>query len=1413
MQEGFFIGNDNDSYQWIDGDTFIGSDAKAYRLKGYDTREIDKIIGDGVEDDEEPRFVAGHRLGKFQTGLVTELQKRGDFTNIVKTGETDKYGRELVTLVNSNGEDFGNTLLANNLVEVNQYTSEEALQARSEARMMNEMDGANLSPYADLSASMQGNIAAEGYNSKTLATNEASYDPDIHYGVQNRAIDRTLDNKAKGFSNQVGAAWETGWDGVKEGLYGYADALGQVTGIEMLENMGEQGVARAKQRMAEAPEIVTSYKDVGGVFDGFQWVINNAVMSSPYLIGTFAASMAAGPVSAIAGPTAGLVTAVTPMSVTYAGQTWNEMEGEKGVSQFLAASTAGVAMATLDRLGMQALMPYSDLLKPSGVNKLVAGYNQKYLKGKNEGLARRIVTGELRKNQGEFARGLARLKADDFAKFSSSQVAKSAGVGAASEGVTELAQETLQMGTAALTSDTEYGFDQIQERLINAGLAGSTLGGTIGGGANAYRQSINQLVKRDLSSADPNRKRMLENKRMQDIQTGGYINTVQENIKNRDNEHKNNLPDFKSLQKSRAKNNQVSFNGELTKSAALHEKNKRGITNTFKDAKDLKDYLGIMAEGAGKLIKAAELNMIGMSKLVDSNNPYLLDAFSRIGQETTGQYHIGPNAKQYNDSLISQYKAYINEKEIANSLGKPNLFGRRVMSQANAILISNKIKDFATKKDSNGKTGLEKYATIIQKEKTQTLTAKEKEFYNENAKLYETANSFRKSYQQMQNELESAGVSTVKDPNYFFKAQGFDYSKVKRDPEGFKNWLRMVFPEKKNDFIENIYEKTVHRGERTYKGFSLVAGSTGKPDVFTKEKSRMLNDPRFKDWSSNNMFEELNKSQLEIAKHISTREYFGEGGFKLDHLIGKAKELENSKPSNDRTKLSNDEINQFAWYAKSIIDSTHGNYSRVENPKLAAMNRYLTSWSIFVGLPLATLSSVPETAMIWFNVHNDKDFKKATGRLMEQITQAWDDKAQQEVDKAIKALDRSALSYSQNAVVDRLATGDRDIGFLKAHETFFKIIGIKDITQLQRRMNAAFALDYVKSAILDLDTAPKKMVSDGIENIKPGFDFDKFNEIESRAYSSLADLGIDVEVFYDMVKDLDDLQRDQALDITDDLVVDAPKNDRYLKGFTQRQLAFSKLVDRNEFQLDGTDKTLDAFKAEITMRTDFIDEQIQSAIYRFVNERIQNPRAANRPLFFQDPHYQLLTQFNGFISTFTANVVPKLWNNQLRKGTPKVKYDVFLLIVTMIALGGASQLLKDILKFGAPSPYLDNAGYMQRALYSAGVLGQFERVVDVAAPLYPERSRGLDWLFGTVVGEAGPSVRVLSNAAESVTNLAKGETQRAVNSALKSTPFIAPFTGPRQALSRGAVGKDLYSTKEFDYDSYKDKYNIDNLLF
>ena len=1405
MDDRFFKATNNANYQWIDGDTFLDSDKKAYRLKGYDTREIDKVIGEGTEDSGKLRFVNGHKLGVPQANLVRQFQTQGGFENIVDTGETDDYGRSLVTLTNDKNEDFGEQLIANGIVEVNRYTTEEALQAKREMGMLKEVYGNNVSPYSDLSNNMTRNLMKEGYRSKSLSNTEADYNADLHYGVQYRDEDRTLENKAKGFANQVDASWEMGWDGVKEGLYGYADALGQVTGFEMIETLGEQGVLRAKQRMAEAPQVVSNYRDIGGIKDGFQWAINNAVMSAPYLIGTFGAAAAAIPVAATLGPGAGLAVAVLPMSVTYAGQTWNEMKGEKGVNQFLTASTAGVAMATLDRLGMQSLIPTATLLAPGGVSKLVNAYylKNKGIKGMTKAIAELDVAQMLKLNQGQFIKSLARMSPDDIAKFSGAQVAKSASLGALTEGGTEILQESLQMAAATFASDTKYSNEAIEDRLINAGLAGSMLGGSISAAGNSYKQGKNQLLGKELQTADVDRQRELDVARLNKINNVGYVKNIEENLKATDSE-------ISRLSDKELK----ALDGELTQAAARHEDSERGLTNAFKDAKYLKDYLSVIGEGAGKLVKAAERAMINTRRLIGADSAVGFEINALIGQVTTGVYHAGKNFKHYNDSLISRFKSYVDENEIAKNLGGTNIFGKKrtTMNTANAIEISDKIKKFA-EKDFN------KYLDLQAKPAGYIPTEAEKKFLDDNQKLYEASMNIRNAYQEIYERLKEVDGTIVEDPNFWWQNEGFDYEKVRRDPQGFKNWLRANFDEAQNpDWIQKTYDNIAHRGENSFgKQFSLVGGKGSKHSLFTKEQRRRVNKNSFKQWSSGNIFESLNKAQLEAAKEISTRKYFGEGGSKLDYLFSKLRKEQALYRETNDSALTEKEIDQFAWYAKSIIDSTHGNFNRIETPALAAMNRYLTSWSIFAGLPLSAISSIPETAMIYFNVHNDADYKKATNRLAQQITRAWDKAAEAEVQKTIKSLDRSALTYGQNSIVDRLSTGERDIGFLKAHETFFKVIGIKDITQFQRRMNAGFALDFIKSGLAELDTAPKKKVK---LSLIPGnekstemfdqFDVEAFNEVEMRAYVSLTDLGIEVERIHNLIKDLDNIGRDQVFDITDNSPILSNAQDNYLKTVTQRQVTISKLVSpNNETGLkDDLVNEVKKIEAEIT-------EAVETATYRFVNERIQNPQAANRPLFFQDPHYQLMTQFNGFIATFTANIVPKLWNKGLRKGTPQIKYDTFVLILTMIALGGASQMLKDMLKFGEPSPYLDGVGYAQRALYSSGVLGQFERVVDTVAPLYPQRDNGLEWVFNTIVGEAGPSVRLLSNAVTGVGNLAAGEAERGFRNLGKTLPMVAPLTGLRNAGARTLVGKEGFETKKFNpaTNEYEDKYSVDNLLF
>jgi len=324
-------------------------------------------------------------------------------------------------------------------------------------------------------------------------------------------------------------------------------------------------------------------------------------------------------------------------------------------------------------------------------------------------------------------------------------------------------------------------------------------------------------------------------------------------------------------------------------------------------------------------------------------------------------------------------------------------------------------------------------------------------------------------------------------------------------------------------------------------------------------------------------------------------------------------------------------------------------------------------------------------------------------------------------------------------------------------------------------------------AILSLAKTKEVALSDketaGFEGeTKTILDFDKMSEEELRVFNHLSDLGIDVQGLLNAYTLVDELYRDSLFDLevtdTEDGVI--PK--------TKREAAMASLMERKN-SLPPADR--EVFN-DIVNTEQYIDSQIETAIYNFVNERVQNPQSTNRPLFFQDPHYQLLTQFNGFISTFTAVVIPQLYRNQLAKGTMQVKYDTFMLIVMLMVLGGASQYIKDKIKFGKPSPYLDGPGYVQRALYSSGILGQYERVADAIKPLYPDRD---DSLATTLLGESGPSARNIMNVLSGTKKVLEGKGESGANAFLKSVPVTSTIN----QLRRGAIDAGQGNKPEFTF--------------
>ena len=198
-----------------------------------------------------------------------------------------------------------------------------------------------------------------------------------------------------------------------------------------------------------------------------------------------------------------------------------------------------------------------------------------------------------------------------------------------------------------------------------------------------------------------------------------------------------------------------------------------------------------------------------------------------------------------------------------------------------------------------------------------------------------------------------------------------------------------------------------------------------------------------------------------------------------------------------------------------------------------------------------------------------------------------------------------------------------------------------------------------------------------------------------------------------------------------------------------------------------------------------LDRMFSLAQYNFINEAIALPGTANRPLFYQNPHIALFTQFQGFIATFTANHIPRMWGDYVKRGTPAMKYNAFAIMTLMIALGFVSQYLKDLLKYGRATPYLDRAEVIQRGVGASGLIGVAERPLNFFFPIYETSSSNMvEELFQTVSGEAAALSNV-TRAATGAVQIAEGNLEPGVYKVLKTTPITGPFNQLNRAVAGG----------------------------
>jgi hypothetical protein len=1321
---------------FIDADTISNADgSERYRLAGFDAAEVEKII-DG-------EFKQGTAGGARSTDIISNLANKEGFTNIKPllnpdgTFKEDVYGRKLVDLTNDKGESFNQSLLNSGAFDPNAYSSSDSIglsriyQAQKDERLES---GGALNAFDNAAFDIESAERSEGakalgfkktletekeraqyidyFEAKGMSREEATYEMDkyFNYGVERRRSDVDMNfNSLNPFTD----SWEQGWTSVGEAAYGIAEMFGSKTGSEGLESWGQEGIEKQRSKLADYGNIINNYKDINSVGSAFEYLGSTMAMSLPYMAATAAATIAA--------PATYGASFSVPVAI-FAGMTWNEMEGDNEDKSAVLAVGAGVAMTVLDRLGLKGL---GGLATKNPARTLQEAAN-KLAKERSITLAEAGVVVQKTTNTAiaEFAERAEEIAKEQLkGKAAAKRISQSIGIGSATEGLTEVGQETIGYLAAVQGSDKVFDYNEFQERLANAAVAGTALGATFSIPGTAKDQlSWMDAAARFGEPATPSeveeyaRIEILNNRTKPEYQ--GKVRTVDQVLTDVDRE----IRDRDAFQEYQ----------ELSERATLHKSSTK--------EKSFLDRASTSVMNVSNLWQASVTNAIPKSVLQKSASAR---ALASILGGTLTPLHGGSGLEAAQHHLVTAYKNQVSDpKRFYNEWGLKSVLGvfkssdkAKISDEVYRVLRGGKDQEYL---DSKGEFDANKVPADLPNRKLVVSLGKQ---------LKELSNLMR--YDQT-----SAGAEMGDLSNYLARYKALDKTSIYKNQGEFKKLLMTQLGDQNMSAAEaqRVTDEIIDNPLVNDLGDALISNVGSLNPASHKQRTLNLSEnTEFDKFFERDIFANVATAAKSAARYVIQTQYVGKDGEKIAHLLNKMEE----------EGVPKEEVNRVASDVSDILEAMSGNYNRPKTQagkKLMRFQKNVMFWMTLSALPLATFSSLPEMAMTQSALTNDQifgpngsiksfssEFAASFIPQFKKVENDTDEEILRVVTRSVGQEQMSKVGMYQWEVGAATTTGVSEIhdGRRNTMEIFFKAIGLTQWTDYTRAVRAAMAYDFI--------SINSKIVA------MRDLGYTKPTREAQEAEQKLRSLGIPVEQFAEMM---------YMVDSTNGEILEQWKGAKITEG-----------VDGDPVQLQMWENTM------------------KEATFNFINQAIPLPGAANRPLIYQDPRFALFTQFQGFISTFTANQIPRLWNDYIKRGTPTMRYNTFVLMSTMIAMGFLTQAMKDAIKFEDDddegtlgNPYLDTPEYIRRGVMSSGLLGTSERIVDLFAPIYGQRSSGMgDWIYNQAAGES-PTLGYVGRLGDAAYNVATGDFEKAVYQGLKSAPGVAPFTDTNKSIASLLTG-------------------------
>ena len=192
------------------------------------------------------------------------------------------------------------------------------------------------------------------------------------------------------------------------------------------------------------------------------------------------------------------------------------------------------------------------------------------------------------------------------------------------------------------------------------------------------------------------------------------------------------------------------------------------------------------------------------------------------------------------------------------------------------------------------------------------------------------------------------------------------------------------------------------------------------------------------------------------------------------------------------------------------------------------------------------------------------------------------------------------------------------------------------------------------------------------------------------------------------------------------------------------------------------------------------NQSMERGVYNFINEAVVHPNTLNRPKFYSDPHLKMFTMFQGYISAFTANILPRLYGDLAKKGSADQRNAVAT-IASMLALTALAMMIKDMIKYGeTPPEWLkgEDDKLMQRFIGATGLTGTGERVINFVHPLVEKKATNpAEKLYNILEGES-PTLSFGAKVAKAANAVFSDDGTKPI----KKVAGIAPVIGPINQL-------------------------------